>query len=58
MIAEPDKMLAEKDPVATALFAKYKRVNMPNLRLNAIEVDAIVDYLKAQSADRETSTNR
>jgi protein SCO1/2 len=52
MIAEPDIMLAEKDPVATALFAKYKRVTMPNLRLTAIEVDAIVNYLKAQSATR------
>ena len=49
-IAEPDKMLAEKDPVALALFAKYKQVNMPNLRLSSGEIDAILNYLKTQSA--------
>jgi protein SCO1/2 len=49
-IAEPDKMLAEKDPLATALFAKYKQVNMPNLRLSSVEIDAVLNYLKTQSA--------
>jgi protein SCO1/2 len=49
-IAEPDKMLAEKDPVAIALFAKYKQVNMPNLRLSSVEIDAVLNYLKTQSA--------
>ena len=49
-IAEPDKMLAEKDPVALALFAKYKQVNMPNLRLRSGEIAAILNYLKTQSA--------
>ena len=43
-------MLAEKDPVALALFAKYKQVNMPNLRLSSGEIDAILNYLKTQSA--------
>ena len=49
-IAEPDKMLAERDPVAVALFAKYKQVNMPNLRLSSVEIGAVLNYLKTQSA--------
>jgi protein SCO1/2 len=33
-IKEPDAMLAEQDPLATALFAQYKQLSMPNLRLS------------------------
>src|SRR3989449_10555524 len=36
-LAEPDRMRAEGDPIAMALFAKYKNVPMPNLRLSTIE---------------------
>jgi protein SCO1 len=52
-IATPDEVLAEKDPIATALFKKYKKVNMPNLRLDEDEVRLIIDFLKnpAQSND-------
>jgi protein SCO1 len=41
-ISEPDKMLAERDPTATALFAKYGHVRMPNLGLDADDVDALI----------------
>jgi protein SCO1/2 len=44
-IAEPDAMLKAGDPVAGSLFRKYKEVRMPNLKLGASEVDAIVSYL-------------
>ena len=33
-LKEPDAMLNEKDPLATALFERYGRVPMPNLRLS------------------------
>jgi len=49
-IKAPDKMLAQKDPIATALFAKYKQVVMPNLRLGDGDVAAIMKYMDAQSA--------
>ena len=47
-IAAPDEMLAQKDPIATSLFLAFQQVPMPNLRLNEVEVDAIVDYLGAE----------
>src|SRR5262249_3604791 len=57
LIATPDKLLAENDPVATALFAKYNQVNMPNLRLGDADVDALLRYLETQSAAPEDSTS-
>ncbi|HSB68566.1 MAG TPA: SCO family protein [Candidatus Methylomirabilis sp.] len=49
-IQRPDQMLAEKDPLATALFAQYKNVQMPNLRLGPGDVEVLLAYLEAQSA--------
>ena len=48
-LAEPDKMLEEKDPIAMELYAKYKNVAMPNMQLNKVEVSAIIDYMDAES---------
>ncbi|MCU1295061.1 MAG: hypothetical protein JWP08_3911, partial [Bryobacterales bacterium] len=47
-IASPNEMLAQKDPTATALFAKYKQVKMPNLRLGDVEVNSLLNYLDVQ----------
>jgi protein SCO1/2 len=41
-ISEPDKVLAEGDKTATALFAKYKSVRMPDLNLSAEDVTALL----------------
>ncbi|MBI2317330.1 MAG: SCO family protein [Betaproteobacteria bacterium] len=49
-IKTPDKVLAEKDPVATVLFAKYRGVRMPNLGLGDGDVQALIRYLEAQTA--------
>jgi protein SCO1/2 len=49
-IKAPDTMLARNDPTATALFAKYKQVVMPNLRLGDGDVAALMKYIDAQSA--------
>jgi protein SCO1 len=48
-IAKPDEMLAKKDAVATSLYARYKQVRMPNLRLTDRDVAAIVSYLGSQT---------
>ena len=48
-IAEPDAMLAEKDPLAMELYEQWGRVPMPNLRLEQKEVDAILGYMKSES---------
>lgn len=47
-LQQPDKMIAEKDPIAMALLAEYK-IPMPNLRLNEVEVTALLSYLDEES---------
>lgn len=47
-IREPDKMLAEKDPIATALFQKYNQVQMPRLPLGNDDMDALIEFMTAQ----------
>ncbi|MDA0653337.1 MAG: SCO family protein, partial [Proteobacteria bacterium] len=44
-IAEPNKMLAEKDPLAMEIFEQYNKMPMPNLRLSKTEVDAVIEYM-------------
>ncbi|MDV6343321.1 SCO family protein [Nitrosomonas sp. Is37] len=48
-IKEPDVVLAEKDPIALALYQKFKELPMPNLQLSDGEVAALIDYLEKQS---------
>lgn len=48
-IREPDRMLAEKDPLAMALLEQYNRVPMPNLRLGEVEISALLAYLEEES---------
>ena len=54
-IATPDEMIAANDPVATALFKKYKEMRMPNLRLDQDEVKLIIDFLKDPSQSTQTN---
>jgi protein SCO1/2 len=57
MIQRPDQLLAEKDPVATALFEKYKKVQMPNLRLDDDQLNALIGFLVARTSahDKQAS---
>lgn len=48
-LKEPDRLLAEKDPIATALFERYNRIAMPNLRLSRVDIEALVAYLDGQA---------
>ncbi len=48
-LAEPDKMLAEEDPLAMALLAQYQNLPMPNLRLNPQDVAALLGYIDQES---------
>lgn len=47
-IAEPNRALEDHDPIATALFNRYQQVRMPNLRLNRVDVEALLGYLEKQ----------
>ena len=48
-VAEPDKMLAEEDPLAMQLFEQYRGIRMPNLGLSPGQVSAVVAYMKQAS---------
>ena len=50
-ITTPDKVLAEKDPVALALAAKFPGVRMPNLRLSENNAADLISYIGAQTAN-------
>jgi protein SCO1/2 len=47
-VAAPDEVLASGDPIATALFNKFKKLRMPNLRLGEKDVEALIKFLEAK----------
>jgi protein SCO1/2 len=49
-VTVPDRMLAEGDPIAQALFARYKSVRMPNLDLSEEDAGALLRYIELRSA--------
>ena len=51
-IREPDRMLAEGDPIATALFERFEKIPMPNLRLDESSAQAVIDFL-TQETERQ-----
>jgi protein SCO1/2 len=50
MIVEPDKLIEEKDPIATALFKKYREIRMPRLGLPEADVNTLIEFMKTQTA--------
>lgn len=48
-LKEPEKVLAEGDPIAKMLFERYRKVSMPNLNLGTDDILTMVAYLAAQS---------
>jgi protein SCO1/2 len=50
MIVDANKMIEEKDPIATALFKKYKEIRMPPLGLPEADVNILIEYMKIQTA--------
>jgi protein SCO1/2 len=49
-LKEPDKMLADKDPIAIDLYNRFNKVKMPNLRLTDDDAESLILYL--QSVDK------
>jgi cytochrome c2 len=52
-IKEPDRMIAEKDPIVMELLKESNNVPMVPLGLNDAEVEAVITYLK--STEQQTS---
>ena len=50
MITSPDRLIAEKDPEALALLAKYKQLPMPALGLAEADASLLIDYIAQQKA--------
>ncbi len=49
-IMEPDRMIAEQDPVAVALLNQFNQIPMPPLGVSEAEARALLDYLADLSA--------
>lgn len=54
IIQVPDVMLKEGDPLATALFQKYKKVQMPNLGVDDDGARLLIGFIERQT-ERENS---
>jgi protein SCO1/2 len=54
-ICEPDQMLQERDPIATALLAQYNNLPMPNLQLTEANAEAVLEYLREESEGKVSS---
>ena len=44
-LKEPDRMLADKDPIAVGLYNKYNKVRMPNLKLSDTDIEALIKFM-------------
>ena len=49
-LAEPDKMIEEKDPLALSLLEEYNNLPMPNLRLGDIEIEALLKFIEEETS--------
>jgi protein SCO1 len=56
-IRNPGRMLAQKDPTALALAAKYPAVRMPAMGISEPDAADLLTYLNEQSSKLDTSEN-
>jgi len=54
-LTAPDEVLKSGDPIAKALYIKYKKVKMPNLKLGEKDVAELIKFLTVPSASREAT---
>jgi len=52
-LKEPDKMIAEGDPVALELKARYRNLPMPNFSFGDVEANALIEYMSERDAKRK-----
>src|ERR1700674_1518291 len=50
IIQQPNELLDENDPLATALLKKYNNLRMPNIAVSNLELDLLFGYMEAQTA--------
>jgi cytochrome oxidase Cu insertion factor (SCO1/SenC/PrrC family)/mono/diheme cytochrome c family protein len=49
-LKEPDRMIAEKDPIAIAMYNQYNKVPMPNLKLDPKDIREVLAFIDEESA--------
>ncbi|HHB93182.1 MAG TPA: c-type cytochrome, partial [Thioploca sp.] len=54
-ITEPDKMLAEGDPIATELLKEFKNIPMPPMGITETEAKDILAYIESKSGKGATT---
>ena len=54
-LAEPEKMLEEKDPIVMELYAQFNEMPMPNMQLNGAEVASLLEFMETESRRVESS---
>ncbi len=56
-LQEPDAMIAEKDPLAMALYTQYNNLAMPNVKLTEQQALDLIEYMQA-ATERVTAARR
>ena len=56
-ITQPDKMLQENDPVASALYKRFNQVNMPNLKLTEKDAESLIHYINSRTSALNPDTH-
>ena len=51
-LKEPDKMLAEQDPIAIGLYKQFNNGPMPNMRLSRVDVMDLLKYMEQETTAR------
>jgi len=57
-IAEPSKMIKEKDPIIMEMMPRYNNINMPNLQLNEGDVDKIIGFIKSVEKENNVAAKK
>lgn len=57
-IREPDKMIAERDPTAMAMMARYRNLPMPNLGIGEDETADIITFMQTADEKRDGAPRR
>ena len=57
IIQQPNELINEKDPLATALLKKYNNLPMPNVAVSDTELELLLGYIEAQTAAHDKAAS-
>jgi hypothetical protein len=56
-IKEPEKLIAEKDPIAMQLLEEFNNLSMPAMGLSDAQVSAVISYLQSIDPNKVVGFN-